>query len=57
VSIKRVVIQSDLGVDRDYRFFPVRGFDDAERIDLDQRRIAFPPGFVNAEQQPGRRID
>src|SRR3954465_4522825 len=51
VTEEGVVIDADLGIDRRKRILAIGAFDDAERIDLYHAGIAFPPCFINTEEE------
>ena len=57
MPVKRVVVEADLCIDRHHRLIAFQGFNQAERIDLDKRGVAFPPRPIDGEQQFGRGVD
>jgi hypothetical protein len=56
VTVKGVVIETDLGVDRAENFLAVF-VHERERVDLDHRGVGFPPGFVNAGDKFGSLVE
>ncbi len=57
VAIERVVIEADLGVHGHQPPLAVAVLHQAKRVDLDDARVAFPPGLVNAGKKFRRGID
>ena len=57
MPVKRVVIEAHLGVHRQQAFLAIFAGDDAERIDFDQARVAFPPRLVKTGKQLRTRRD
>ncbi len=51
---KRVVVETHLGVDHQAGF-AAGLFDDAERVDFQQRGVIFPPSLVHAHEEFGGR--
>ena len=57
VPVQRVAVDGNLGVDGGDFLDAVRALDDAERVNLDHRGVALPPGFVHAGDELGPGVD